>query len=117
MSHLDHRWDDLLRPPDETDDRNPMLSQHVRSSASTRYVQFLMTIRQLDQSHPIRPSISAIVTASKPGTTPWPHSRFLTGQAGADPHPERRACCTPVCGIGDPSKHAASDPESSCAVG
>ena len=46
------------------------------------------------------------VTTSTSGTTPWHHSRFLTGQAGAGPLPELRACCTPVCGIGDPSRHA-----------
>jgi len=60
----------LLRPPDESDDRNPVLSHCLND----RY-QSVASLRS-------------------------------QRQAGADPHPERRACCTPVCGIGDLSIHA-----------
>ncbi len=56
---------------------------------------------------------SAIVSVSRLGTTRWHHSRFLCGQAGADPPPEPRACRTPGPGIVDLSKHAASDPKPS----
>src|SRR4030042_3259339 len=42
MSHLNHGWDDPLRPPDESDDRNPMLSHYVRPLLQRHTFIFLM---------------------------------------------------------------------------